>query len=447
MALFYELFITFAAKLLVLSYMKLRFCVLLWVVFAFLSVSAQRRGYKVTRNTYGQSSEAEWVNHYMDSLSAARTRLDSIHMDSNDIRFSKLFVPLTFYHDPAGRFLRIQPEHATDSLGLMLDAALMHVYLNRPDLVKSNESRLDVVGAPIQDESPRKPKLDIVEEVAPNPIELEASPVKILVKKPNFWTIKGDYYLQFLQNYVSDNWYKGGESNYSMLGSVTMQANYNNKQKVKWDNKLELRLGYQTSKGDTLHKYKTSEDLIRYTGKLGLQATKKWYYTLQVIAQTQFTKGLRSNDKMVYSDFMSPFKLNLSVGMDYTVDWFNHRLKGSTHIAPLALNWQYVGRPSLSTRYGLEEGKHGLTDYGSEFTVDLNWAFADNIRWKTRLYGYTTYERAELEWENTLTFQFNKYISTNIFLYPRFDDGSKRKEGESYWQFKEFASVGFSYSF
>ena len=253
------------------------------------------------------------------------------------------------------------------------DKSLMFIYLNRPDLVRSNESRLDVVGAPIPEGAPRKTEVDIVEEVAPKAIELEASPMKIYVAKPNFWTIRGDYYLQFLQNYVSDNWYKGGESNYSMLGSVTMQANYNNKQKVKWENKLEMRLGYQTSKGDTLHKYKTSEDLLRYTGKFGLQATKRWYYTLQLIGQTQFTKGLRSNDKFVYSDFMSPFKLNLSVGMDYSIDWCNHRLKGSTHIAPLALNWKYVGRSSLATRYGLEEGQHGLVDYGSEFTVDFTW--------------------------------------------------------------------------
>ena len=395
-----------------------------------------------------ENEETELARNYLDSLEVSRLRVDSMQWKANDIRYSQLFTPLVFYHSPANRFLRMNPDGVpADSLDLALDKALMNVYLNRPDLVRNHESRLDVVGAPILEGAPRKSKLDIVEEVAPKPIEIEAAPANIYVKKPNFWTLKGDYYLQFLQNYVSDNWYKGGESNYSMLGSVTMQANYNNKQKVKWDNKLELRLGYQTSKGDTLHKYKTSEDLIRYTGKLGLQATKKWYYTLQVIAQTQFAKTLKSNDKFVYSDFMSPFKLNLSVGMDYTVDWFNHRLKGSTHIAPLAFNWKYVGRSSLSTRYGLEEGQHGMTDYGSEFTVDLTWQFADNIRWKTRLYGYTTYKRAELEWENTLTFQFNKYISTNIFLYPRFDDGATRKEGDSYWQFKEFASVGFSYSF
>ena len=216
---------------------------------------------------------------------------------------------------------------------------------------------------------------------------------------------------------------------------------------MKWENKLEMRLGYQTSKGDSVHSLKTSDDLIRYTSKLGLQASRKWYYTIQMVAQTQFAHGYKNNDKKVYSDFFSPFNLNLSVGMDYSVDWLNHRLKGSAHLAPLALNWKYVGREQLATRYGLKEGEHGMTDYGSECIFDLTWQVMDNLKWKTRLWGYTTYKRAEIEWENTLTFQFNRYISSNIFLYPRFDDGAKRKDGDSYWQFKEFMSIGFSYSF
>ena len=427
--------------------MKLKYSMLVVAFSAVLSCFAQQKTY---RHPLGSKAVAEpaWVKNYEDSLALSKVRLDSIPMKSDDSRYAQLFTPLVFYHAPANHFLRLHPDgYPIDSIDINIDRALMNVYLNRPDLVRNHETHLDGVGAPIEEKAPQKTQLDIIDDFAPTPIELEANPTNIYVKKPNFWTVKGDYYLQFLQNYVSDNWYKGGESNYSMLGSVTMQANYNNKQKVKWDNKLELRLGYQTSKGDTLHKYKTSEDLIRYTGKLGLQATKKWYYTLQVIAQTQFTKGLRSNDKFVYSDFMSPFNLNLSVGMDYSVDWLNHRLKGSCHIAPLAFNWKYVGRSTLATRYGLEEGEHGMTDYGSEFTVDLNWQIADNIRWKTRLYGYTTYKRAELEWENTISFQFNRYISTNLFLYPRFDDGAKRDDDHGYWQFKEYASVGFSYSF
>ena len=424
--------------------MNLRYYILVLAFCVTGMVCAQRGG-------YGKKKvEKDWVAEYMDSLTASRQRIDSLVKPKINSRYSQLFIPLTFYHEPAARFLRLAPGKCVvaDSLQAAIDQALMHVYLNRPDLVRVHESHLESVGAPIVSEpAPRHVATDIVKEVAPVAIEPTVAPMDILVTKPNFWTFRGDYYLQFLQNYVSDNWYKGGESNYSLLGSVTMQANYNNKQKVKWDNKLELRLGYQTSRGDTIHKYKTTEDLIRYTGKVGLQATKRWYYTLQLIAQTQFTHGVKSNDKKIYSDFFSPFNLNLSVGMDYSVDWLNHRLKGSVHIAPLALNWKYVGRADLATRYGLDEGHHGMTDYGSECTIDLNWVLADNLRWKTRLYGYTTYKRAELEWENTITFQFNRYISTNVFIYPRFDDGAKRKDGQSYWQFKEFASVGFSYSF
>ena len=447
---FYELFITFAPKMINIT-MKLRFTILLVGLLTVANLHAQHRKVRSSVSKTEEvrdEAESEFVKAYMDSLNARRVQIDSLQFNTDDIRFSQLFLPLTFEHRPANHLLRLHTDGVSeDSLGLMLDDVLMNVYLSRPDLVKTKASHLDVVGAPIQTETPKQNRPDLVEQVASNVLETDMTPVTLLVRKPNFWTVKGDYYLQFLQNYVSENWYKGGESNYSMLGSITMQANYNNKQKVKWDNKLELRLGYQTSKGDSLHKYKTSEDLIRYTGKFGLQATKKWYYTLQMIAQTQFTKGLRSNDKKIYSDFFSPFNLNLSVGMDYSVDWLNHHLKGSTHIAPLAFNWKYVGREALATRYGLKAGEHGMTDYGSEFTVDLNWVVADNIKWKTRLYGYTTYKRAELEWENTLTFQFNRYISTNLFLYPRFDDGAKRKDHHSYWQFKEYASVGFSYSF
>ena len=450
---FYELFITFVPKMIKNEGMNIKIGVLALALFAvFGTAQAQRLRKKteVVKKTE-VAEEPSVLESYADSLSAARQRIDSLRVSpSDDSRYSMLFTPLTFYHSPANHLLRLNPKgNVGDSLGLELDRALMDVYLNRPDLVQNTQTHLDAVGAPIvQETKPKTNRPDIVEQVAPKAIEPDAAPtMNLLVMKPNFWTIKGDYYLQFLQNYVSSNWYKGGESNYSMLGSVTMQANYNNKQKVKWDNKLEMRLGYQTSRGDSVHTLKTSEDLIRYTSKLGLQATKRWYYTIQMIAQTQFTHGLKSNDKKVYSDFFSPFNLNVSVGMDYSADWLNHKLKGSIHIAPLALNWKYVGRESLATRYGLDEGSHGLVDYGSESTIDLTWQIMENLRWKTRLYGYTTYSRAELEWENQITFQFNRYISTNIFLYPRFDDGTKRKDDQSYWQFKEYMSIGFSYSF
>lgn len=352
----------------------------------------------------------------------------------------RLFMPITFYSGVAQRLFSIDGET------LPVDTILLREYLRNPSYVGLLKPSRDVV-MPEEVQQPIRHSVRLTDKVDAEPYEPTVGPQMVYISKPHFWTYGGEYNLQFLQNYVSSNWYKGGESNYSLLGALTMQANFNNKQKVKWDNKLELKLGFQTQREDSLHSIKTSEDLIRYTGKFGLQASKKWYYTFQAIAQTQFMRSYRNNDRRVYSDFMSPFTLNLSLGMDYSVGWFKNKLTGSIHLAPFAYNFKYVDRLDLSTRFGLDADHHTTDDYGSEFNVDLTWKFTGNIRWKTRLYGYTTYERSELEWENTFTFQFNKYISSNLFVYPRFDDGSSKDDHHGYWQFKEYLSVGFSYSF
>lgn len=400
------------------------------------------------------------VKSYTDSLRNYKQMLDTTSINipdsDRDPRTFYIFAPATFYYSVAEDLLRTsdntQTKQPYDSSRDM-DRIMMNIYLNHPNLVAKSERSLNRIGSVHKEmDAPIKNKVQLVTKADALPIEEDDEehfnlPMEIVVKKPNFWKYSGDYYLQMLQNYVSSNWYKGGESNYSMVASVTMQANYNNKQKVKLDNKLEMKLGFQTSRGDTLHSFKTSEDLIRYTGKLGLQASKKWYYSLQLIAYTQFMRGYKSNDKKVYSDILSPLNINLSVGMDYNVEWFNKKLTGNIHLAPLAYNFKYVGRKELATRYGLDEGKHTLNDFGSECTVDLTWAFTNTIKWKTRLYGYTTYERAEVEWENTISFQFNKYITSNLFIYPRFDDGAKKDESHGYWQLKEYMSIGFAYSF
>jgi len=393
-----------------------------------------------TSNLKPQTS-SRFLSRWTDSLRIARQRIDSLGGTKlTNLETGALFMPLGFYYNVTNDVL-------TQRNASTLSPTLMNVYLNHPEFVAVSENTLRNTASNITTPKVVTTTPEIVEQVAPKAEETTIDVVEVEVTKPNFWTFTGDYMLQFLQNFVTDNWYKGGESSYSMLGGITMQANYNNKQKVKWDNKLELKLGYITSHGDTLHKYRASEDLIRLTSKLGLQATKHWYYTLQMIAWTQFTYGLKSNDAFIYSDFMSPFNLNVSVGMDYNVEWCNKKLTGTIHLAPLAGNFRYVDRLALAERYSLKANHHTMLDYGSEVTIDLTWKFSDMLTWKTRLYGYTTYSRAELEWENTFSMKFNKYISTNIFLYPRFDDSTSRDDSHGYWQFKEYASVGFAYSF
>ncbi len=369
-----------------------------------------------------------------------------------DGRYYKLFVPATFYHSVAKKQLSIDSLTTGDEVMDAVEDALMKVYLRRPDLMLNSENRLREAGTVRNDVDVQQVQtVELTGQVAPVveeiPVVVEPVTEEVLITKPNFWTFKGDYYLQFLQNFISSNWHKGGESNYSMLASLALEANYNNKQKVKWDNKLEMKLGFQTSRSDTLHKFKTNNDQLRLTSKLGLQAHKKWYYTLQVTAYTQFAPGYKSNDPFTYSDFFSPFDLNVGLGMDYTVETKNKRLTGNVNISPASYNFRYVGRLGLATRNGLEEGHHTLHDIGSMLTVNLTWKMSDYATWKTRLYGYTSYKRALVEWENTLELKVSRYITTNIYVYPRLDDSATRDDDLGYWQFMEFCSLGFSFSF
>ena len=368
-----------------------------------------------------------------------------------DGRYYRLFAPMTFYHNVAEKSLSIDSVSSShDEIIDAIDAALMNVYLNRPDLVSATETELKESGEIRKDvDQPIENQVIFVDKVEEPVIEMipEDIPTEVMVQKPKFWTKKGDFYLQFMQNYVSDNWYKGGDSNYSAVGSLTLEANYDNKNKWKWDNKLELKLGFLRSSSDSLHKFKSNEDLIRLTSKAGLEAAKNWYYTLQLMAYTQFSRGLKSNDPKTYSDFMSPFNLNLGLGMDYKVATKNKRLTGTINFSPVSLNYRYVDRLALSTSFGLDEGKHSMLEFASNMTADLVWKMNDVATWKTRLYAYTSYKRAEIEWENTFELRVSKYITANFFLYPRFDDSSTYDDNLGYWQFMEFCSVGFSYAF
>ena len=443
--------------------------ILLFTVCAMMatSLSAQRYYYRSGSKNMQNHTQVAQIRQYVDSIRIYRQRLNTALAGNDSLRQamamtfrqrlenSNLSAPLTYYRSVPQRLFNL----SDDTDYRYSDNAMLAMYLSHPEYVMETEGNLSADGmmlyrpaTPVRQDvdftSQAEEMYDDASNVQPQD---DNSAVDLVAAKPNFWTFKGDYSLQFLQNYVSGNWYKGGESSYAMIGAATLQANYDNKEKVKWDNKLELKLGMQSTQGDSIHNYKSSEDLIRLTSKLGIQATKKWYYTLQMIAQTQFTHGYKNNDENVYSDFMSPFNLNLSLGMDYKLEWFDKHLTGTVNISPLAVNFKYYDRLNLALANSIykegETAKHAKWDFGSTFTADLVWKFSDLVSWKTRLYGFTSYHRAEIEWENTLAFQLSKYITTQVFVYPRFDDSVSRDADYGYFQLKEYWSLGFTYSF
>jgi len=413
------------------------------------------------KDTLEIAKERILTEQYADSLTVLRHKLDSVMLENNalknanswDSRYSRLFTPLSFYEDLAQRHFSLSNDDAiTTEDQSLIDNALLNIYLNHPELVKGRatvEKQKDSQKPIVKIDKDKPADVAINSYKAPKAEELDMAPIDIVIKKPNFWTISGECYLQMMQNFYSGNWYQGGESNYSGLTRITLKANYNNKQKIKWENILEMNLGFQTNKSDTVHSIKTSSDLLRYTSTIGVKASKKWDYTLKAVANSQFMRSFASNSYNVNSDFLSPFNLNVSLGMDYSINWFNKKLTGKVHLGPLALNYKYVDRLELAKKNGIDEGKHGKVDFGSTFEVRTQWKFSNNVSWDSRLYGYTTYHRMDLQWENTFNLKISRYLAANIYLYPRFDDSSKSRKDDDfgYFQLKEYTSLGLTYSF
>jgi len=413
-----------------------------------VNVQAQHR---VKRQVQPDTSQV--VRNYIDSLKVLQSRLDSLQQlnsqlrqESTDGRFFRLFVPTTFYHSGANKQLSLHPQKG-DEVTDAVDNALMYIYMRRPDLVRNDESRLRRVGSIREDVNTEiMPHVELTNMVQPLPDEPDPVPIQVMVRKPKFWKFTGDGYLQFLQNYVSDNWHKGGESNYSAQAAATLELNYNDRDKVTFENKLEMKLGFQTSPSDTVHRFKTNNDLLRLTSKLGIQAHKQWYYTLQMMTYTQFARGLKANDKKVYSDFTSPIDVNVGIGMEYKVNALNKRLTGTLNFLPFSLNFRYVARESLEAKNGIRGHHHTMEDFASQFTGELKWQIFDQLSWKTRLFAITTYRQSKMEWENQFQLKVTKNLSANLFIYPRFDDGNDPDEDMGYFQLQEWSSIGLSFS-
>ena len=76
---------------------------------------------------------------------------------------------------------------------------------------------------------------------------------------------------------------------------------------------------------------------------------------------------------------MSPFESLLSVGMKYAVT--KPKFKFDIVISPVAWDYRYVDRLSLSPSFGLASGRHSKIEYGANITMNHAWTIVKNVNW------------------------------------------------------------------
>lgn len=415
---------------------------------------------------------------FADSLKKLRTGYDHLllnwddpHLLRDDLvsrpNFYKLITPATYYKaplyeainidgwkpsffweekDPYRMFNRVPDIEKSKRVDTWINRQLLYFYLTYPSLVSQNEEKIQGLKA-IPKELSQKvdAKSEEVLKFAQEIPDAEVLEAKLLVLKPNFWKKSGNGFLQFTQTSLSDNWYKGGESTLALLAGLVLQMNYDDKQKIQWDNTIEWRLGLITSPSDTLHKYKVNNDVLRFSSKLGYRAVTNFYYTLSAEVKTQLFSNYASNSNKLLSSLLSPAELNVGIGMDYK--YVKDKVCNlSVLINPLNYTLYSVWSNRVDpTRFNIPEGKMRASVVGSRAEAILKWRIMNSLMWESRFSYITNYQKSIGEWENTFSFAFNRFLSTKLFMLARFDDGASNKGKYGYFQYQELLSFGLNY--
>ncbi|MDR0893078.1 MAG: DUF3078 domain-containing protein [Mediterranea sp.] len=389
---------------------------------------------------------------------------------ASDPDYYRLFMPLVYYSSPVRRISTIrwrpQPldtlpaapkelfsvyDHryfaSKQKADAIVDKVLLYYYthgdLHRIVMTEERMKHFKDANRPLERKEPDRRSILKLFATEPSPEVPESA--EMHVRRPNWWVTTGNGSLQMSQNYVSDNWYKGGESSNTLLANLLLTANYNDRQKVQWENLLEFKLGFASTPSDEVHSYLINTDQIRLYSKLGVQAASKWFYTISTELKTQFFNGYKANKPELVSAFLAPADWSVSIGMDYKLPKKKFNL--SVFIAPLTYTMRYVGNKEVDeTSFGLEEGQSVKHDYGSQIQPTLSWTIIPSITLNSQLNYLTSYKWTRIEWENTLNFVLNRYLSTKLYVYARYDDSATPKnESSSYFQLKELLSFGVNY--
>ena len=272
---------------------------------------------------------------------------------------------------------------------------------------------------------------------------LEAPGVELTTINRKYWVRSGEHSFQFAQNYFSDNWHKGGTNNLNFNSYHVLRANYK-KDKVRFNNTLEWRLSVFNAPDDSLREYRIGNDLIRYYGDFGLDAfAKGWSYSMNMEAKSQLFNSYPTNSNQLRSALLSPLYVNAGVGLKFNLDKKSEKVRGrrvrwDLALAPISLNFKYVSNDSVDVvRFGIPENKKYNLDMGTTVTSILKYDITRYITWDSRLTYFTSYDKVEAEFENSLNMALSNAFSTRIYLNVRFDDGVPPHPDLKYLQYNQ----------
>ena len=334
-----------------------------------------------------------------------------------------------------------------------LDSMVYKSMLNNPKNFKYTIWQLPttVVRSESIDKSKDQVKVDIKSNATPRePID----PVIKFIPDRRYWTSTFAADIKFNQNKTSDNWYKGVINTMNIYTNTNTTYNYA-RNKLSVANTLSTNFTIINAPNDTLRRFTIGSDELRLRSIFGLKAIRNWNYSISGDFVTAMGTKYIPNTNKKNSAFLAPYTFTAGVGMTYAVKpAFKKKDRSmdlSLSLDPLAFRYVYSRDTTINLGAYFPKDETGRflsvqKTFGSTINMTQTTKFNKNITLFTRFNYFTSYERITTELENKLDILLNKYFSTTLHLFLRYDDGVvKKEESDTFLQINEIFAFGFSY--
>ena len=280
--------------------------------------------------------------------------------------------------------------------------------------------------------------------------------IRAQIVKPDtlsHWKKKLVFNLNINQAAFSSNWKSGGVNSIGLNSLFNYQANYA-KDRISWDNQIDLLYGFVNNSGQG---YRKTLDRIFFDTKYGYKLSEKWGLFTSLNFLSQFTEGHKYEKDangveqgILISDFLAPAFITSAWGLEYhPVTYFNLRL------APFAPRVTIVREPDRFIPSVDPVAPYGVTPpdetrfewLAFQLAADFNKDIAKNLNLKWRYLMFANYETLELKTidhrlELMLGAKVNKFITVGlggILLYDYDQDSGA--------QLSQVFNLGIAFSF
>ena len=224
--------------------------------------------------------------------------------------------------------------------------------------------------------------------------------------------------LNLNQAAFSDNWKAGGISSFALNSYLNARADYN-RDRVSWDNEVQLQYGFIKNRGGEVRK---SIDRIYLDSKYGYELSSDWNYFVSANFLSQFAPGYdydtdADGTDLLISNFLSPGFLTFALGAEYKPNPFF-----SLRLSPFAPRFTFLvdEEVAMNERYGVPEGKKVRTEWlAAMVQASYNRDIATNLNLSFNYMAYINYQelsfkRIDHRLNGVLTAKVNRYINVTL---------------------------------